>query len=206
MSKKKMSKTPMQVLLNLVCCALLIALQVVLSRWLSFQTWNLKIGFSFVPVVLAARLFGPVEAMLVYGIGDVVGTLLFPVGPYFPGFTVSAVLSGLIYGLFLYKKNGSYVFFGKKDGKESKINEILRIAGAVGLIQLICSFLLNSLWISIAYGSPFVSLLATRWPQSLGMGVVQIGLLALVLERLCAPVEKILKKGSRRAVPAKAEE
>lgn len=206
MSKKKMSKTPTQVLLNLVCCALLIALQVVLSRWLSFQTWNLKIGFSFVPVVLAARLFGPVEAMLVYGIGDVVGTFLFPVGAYFPGFTVSAVLSGLIYGLFLYKKNGSYVFFGKKDGKATKKSEILRLVGAVGLIQLICSFLLNSLWISIAYGAPFAAQLATRWPQSLSMGVVQIVLLALVLERLCAPVEKILQKGSRRAASAKREE
>ncbi len=206
MSKKKNAKTPTEVLVNLVCCALLIALQVVLSRWLSFQTWNLKIGFSFVPVVLAARLFGPVQAMLVYGIGDVVGTLLFPVGAYFPGFTVSAVLSGLIYGLFLYKKNGSYVFFGKKDGQTSKVNEILRIAGAVGLIQLICSFFLNSLWISIAYGAPFTAQLATRWPQSLGMGVVQIVLLAFVLERLCAPVEKILRKGIRTTAPAKPEE
>lgn len=206
MSKKKMSKTPTQVLLNLVCCALLIALQVVLSRWLSFQTWNLKIGFSFVPVVLAARLFGPLEAMLVYGIGDVVGTFLFPVGAYFPGFTVSAVLSGLIYGLFLYKKNGSYVFFGKKDGKATKKSEIFRLVGAVGLIQLICSFFLNSLWISIAYGAPFAAQLATRWPQSLSMGAVQIVLLALVLERLCAPVEKILRKGSRRAASAKREE
>ncbi|MGN1443842.1 MAG: folate family ECF transporter S component [Acutalibacteraceae bacterium] len=206
MSKKKNAKTPTEVLVNLVCCALLIALQVVLSRFLSFQTWNLKIGFSFVPVVLAARLFGPVASMLVYGIGDVIGTFLFPVGAYFPGFTVSAVLSGLIYGLFLYKKSGSYVFFGKKDGQESKWSEILRIAGAVGLIQLICSFLLNSLWISIAYGAPFAAQLATRWPQSLGMGVVQIVLLALVLERLCDPVEKILKKGSRRAVSVKTEE
>lgn len=206
MSKKKNAKTPTEVLVNLVCCALLIALQVVLSRWLSFQTWNLKIGFSFVPVALAARLFGPVEAMLVYGIGDVVGTFLFPVGAYFPGFTVSAVLSGLIYGMFLYKKNGSYVFFGKKDSKATKKSEIIRIVGAVGLIQLICSFLLNSLWISIAYGAPFAAQLVTRWPQSLGMGVVQIVLLALVLERLCAPVEKILKKGSRRTVTAKPEE
>lgn len=206
MSKKKNAKTPTEVLVNLVCCALLIALQVVLSRFLSFQTWNLKIGFSFVPVVLAARLFGPVASMLVYGIGDVIGTFLFPVGAYFPGFTLSAVLSGLIYGLFLYKKNNSYVFFGKKDGKASKINEILRIAGAVGLIQLICSFLLNSLWISIISGSPFASQLAVRWPQSLGMGVVQIVLLALVLERLCSPIEKILKKGSRRAVSVKTEE
>ncbi|MGN1195470.1 MAG: folate family ECF transporter S component [Acutalibacteraceae bacterium] len=206
MSKKKIAKTPTEVLVNLVCCALLIALQVVLSRFLSFQTWNLKIGFSFVPVVLAARLFGPVGAMLVYGIGDVIGTFMFPVGAYFPGFTLSAVLSGLIYGLFLYKKGGSFVFFGKKDGKESKGSEIIRIVGAVGLIQLICSFLLNSLWISIAYGAPFAAQLATRWPQSLGMAVVQIVLLALVLERLCVPVEKILSKGARKVVTPTPEE
>lgn len=189
MSKKKITKTPTEVLVNLVCCALLIALQVVLSRFLSFQTWNLKIGFSFVPVVLAARLFGPVASMLVYGIGDVVGTFMFPVGAYFPGFTVSAVLSGLIYGLFLNRKSSP-----------------LRIIGSAVLNQLICSFLLNSLWISIAYGAPFLSQLATRWPQSLGMAVVQIVLLIPFLERLCVPIEKVMAKGRRKTAAAKPEE
>ena len=174
MKKKYSSKTSLEVL---VCVALLIALQVVLSRFLSIAMWNMKIGFSFIPVVIAARLFGPLGAMAVYGIGDVIGALLFPTGAYFPGFTASAVLSGLIYGIFLWKKCGP-----------------VRITFAVILNQLICSFFLNSLWISIAYGANFTSQLAVRWPQSLGMGIVQIVLMIVALERICKPIEKMIYK------------
>ncbi|MGN1418966.1 MAG: folate family ECF transporter S component [Acutalibacteraceae bacterium] len=182
MSKKVSSKTPQEVLVSLVCTALLIALQVVLSRWLSIQAWNLKIGFSFIPVVIAARLFGPLGSMAVYGIGDIVGTLLFPTGPYFPGFTLSAVICGLVYGLFLYKKSS-----------------VLRIVLSVVINQFFCSFLLNSFWISYVYGSPYKALLATRWIQSLGMGVVMILVLVIALERICVPIEKnILSKVRRR--------
>lgn len=179
--KKNSSKTPMEVLINLSCTALLIALQVVLSRWLSIQTPVLKIGFSFIPVVIAARLYGPVGSALVYGLGDIIGSLLFPVGAYFPGFTVSAVLSGLVYGVFL-------------KGKSNLVRSIL----SVGIVQLCFSFLLNSFWLKIITGNPYSSLLLTRWPQSLGMAAVQILVIALLLERVCAPLEKVIKKSSRK--------
>ena len=38
--------------------AILIAAQFVISQFLTFQVWNIKIGFSFVPVVIAARQIG----------------------------------------------------------------------------------------------------------------------------------------------------
>lgn len=171
--KKSSSKTSVKVLVNLCCTAILIALQVVLSRWLSISTPILKIGFSFVPVVIAARLFGVWGSVTVYALGDIIGALLFPVGAYFPGFTLSAAISGLIYGLFLKGKSN-----------------LPRAALAVGLNQLLCSFLLNSLWISITTGNPYLSLLATRWPQSLLMGVVQVIIIVVALERVCAPIEK----------------
>ena len=46
-----------QRLKTLVFCAVLVAVQVVLSRFLSVNAWNTKIGFGFVPVVLAAALY-----------------------------------------------------------------------------------------------------------------------------------------------------
>ena len=86
--------------LKLVCLsAMLIAVEVVLNRFLSINTMGLKIGFSFVPIVIAAMLFGGVRAGIIYALADLIGALLFPIGPYFPGFTVSAFLMGLIYGL-----------------------------------------------------------------------------------------------------------
>ena len=44
----------------MVTCAALIAAAIVLSRFLSINVWNLKIGFTFVPVFIAAYLYGPI--------------------------------------------------------------------------------------------------------------------------------------------------
>lgn len=44
--------------------AILIAAQFVISQFLTFQVWNIKIGFSFVPVVIAARLYGAIGAQV----------------------------------------------------------------------------------------------------------------------------------------------
>ena len=51
MSEKKMSRTH-----RLVLMAMLAAVQIVLSRFLSINLWNLKIGFAFVPIALAGML------------------------------------------------------------------------------------------------------------------------------------------------------
>jgi len=83
--------------------AMLVAVEIVLNRFCSINTLGLKIGFSFVSPVVAAMLYGPVVSAVVYGLADFIGSNLFPIGPYHPGFTVCAVLMGLMYGLFLYR-------------------------------------------------------------------------------------------------------
>lgn len=135
---------------------MLTALEIILNRFLSINAWNIKIGFSFVPIVIAAVFFGPLAGGIVGALGDALGAILFPIGPYFPGFTATAFVTGFIFGLFLHKKQ-----------------TIPRIAGAVLINQLIFSFLVNSLWISILYGSPFVPLLATRIVQVIIVGAFQ---------------------------------
>ena len=74
----------------IITLGILIAAEIILNRFFSVNTWNLKIGFSFVPVVLAAILYGPLSGGIVGGLGDFLGAILFPVGPYFPGFTITA--------------------------------------------------------------------------------------------------------------------
>lgn len=128
-----------------VTIGMLTAVHIVLSRFLSINAWNLKIGFAFVPVFLAARLYGPIPAALVGGLGDFLGAVLFPIGPYFPGFTLSCALTGVVFGVLLHKKQS-----------------VPRIAAAVCLNQLGISLCVTTLWISILYGSPYLPLLATR--------------------------------------------
>lgn len=78
----------------MVTCAALIAAAIVLSRFLSINAWNLKIGFTFVPVFIAAYLYGPIGGAVVGGIADFIGAILFPIGAYFPGFTLTCVITG----------------------------------------------------------------------------------------------------------------
>lgn len=142
---------------TLTLSALLAALEIVLSRFLSISAWNTKIGFAFVPVALAALLLGPLNAGIVAALADFLGALLFPVGPYFPGFTLTAFLMGLCYGVFLYKKQSFW-----------------RIVLAVAVHQFLLSLLLNTLWISLLYGSPFGPLLISRLPQCALLTAVQL--------------------------------
>lgn len=95
-----MSKTK-----KMILAALFITLSIILSRFLSIKTPLLAISFNFVPVILSAAWLGPKYTVIVTGISDLIGAILFPFGEYFVGFTVSAVLLGLIYGLILYKKD-----------------------------------------------------------------------------------------------------
>ena len=141
----------------LVTIALLVAMEVVLSRFLSISAWNIKIGFSFLPIVIGAILYGPIGGGLIGALGDLLGATLFPIGAYFPGFTLTAFLTGFVFGLFLYKSQS-----------------IPRIVGAVLVNQCILSLCLNTLWISILYGSPYGPLFITRITQTLILIAVEI--------------------------------
>ncbi len=141
----------------IIYIGILTAIEIVLNRFLSVNAWNLKIGFNFVPIAIAAILFGPVWGGVVAALGDFLGALLFPIGPYFPGFTLTAFLIGMILGLFLYKKR-----------------TVVRTIIAVAINQLILGLLLNSLWISILYGRGFIVLLSTRIVQCAILLPVQI--------------------------------
>ena len=39
---------------NLVTFSMLVAIQIILTRFLSVQAWNFRIGFGFVPIVFAS--------------------------------------------------------------------------------------------------------------------------------------------------------
>jgi len=142
---------------TLVLMGVLVSIDIVLERLVSFQAWHIRIGFSFIAVVIAAMMLGPVRAGIMAAVSDIIGALLFPVGTFFPGFTLTAFLVGMIYGIFLFKK-------------QSK----LRVIFAVGIHQCILSLLLNTLWISILYGSPYWPIFITRVMQTAIMIPVEL--------------------------------
>lgn len=153
--------------------AVLIAIEIVLSRFLSIHTWNVKISFSFIPIVLAAMLFGALEAGMVAAIGDILGAFMFPVGPYFPGFTVTAFITGVLFAMFLKKRQS-----------------IVNICMSVLAVQVVGSLIMNTYFIAILYGTPFRVLLATRVYQTVVMTIVQIVTIWIVSSNLLPALKK----------------
>ncbi len=88
---------------RLVLMAMFVAVQIILSRFLSINLWNLKIGFSFIPIVLAGILLGPLSAGLVGLVADVLGATLFPIGAFLPRFSLTSFITAFGYGFFLHK-------------------------------------------------------------------------------------------------------
>ena len=158
MSEKKMSRTH-----RIVLMAMLAAIQIVLSRFLSINLWNLKIGFSFVPIALAGMLLGPVGAGLTGMVADIIGATLFPSGTFFPGFTLTAFITAFGYGFFLHKKQ-----------------DMPHILAAVLFSEIVGTLLLNTKWIAILYGTAFMPIFVTRVGQAVGMGIVEVVVIKLL--------------------------
>lgn len=138
----------------MVTCALLVALQVILARFLSINTTFVVINFSFLAVALSGILFGPLWALAVGAVSDLIGATLFPFGAFFPGFTVTAGLVGLIYGLFLHQKGEG--FHGRALW--------LRVVGA-SLCASLTRLVLNSVWLYIMYGKGLFGMLPPASPR-----------------------------------------
>ena len=165
-------------LVDLVILALKLALNILLSRFLSIATPAAKIGFSFLPEAVAAVLYGPLGGMAVAGLGDLAGALMFPIGPYFPGYTITALLRGAILGFGLYRRHPFW-----------------RILLTVATSMVCCTLLLNSLWITVGGTwagllpenfsiAAFWAMLGSRLPQAGILCVVQTVVLELLLNRL----------------------
>ncbi len=85
---------------NLVLMGVLIAMQVVLARFLGIQiNEGLRVSFECIPIILAGFWLGPISGMLVGAVSDILGTVLSGYGAYFPLLTVGPMLLGALCGL-----------------------------------------------------------------------------------------------------------
>ena len=150
---------------KLITLSVLVAMDVVLTRFLSINAWNTRIGFGFVPMVIAAMMYGPLSAGIVAALADFIGAILFPTGPYFPGFTFSVFLMGIVFGLFLYKDRSFW-----------------RVVVSVLITQFVISLFLTTYWISFLYGENYKALLATRVVQSAIISAAQIIVIPLMAQ------------------------
>ncbi|WP_066497580.1 folate family ECF transporter S component [Abyssisolibacter fermentans] len=123
----------------LVSASILTAISIILSRFLGviIPIAGLpaqKITFGAIPIAIVGIVFGPIAGILSGIVSDLVGFLINPMGGmYFPGFTVSAALSGAIPGI-VYKILKQKKFNFKKINFNI-INSLMIIFMAAGVIK-----------------------------------------------------------------------
>ena len=152
-------------LLTIVVCGLMAALAIVLSATTSIYIpgTDMKIGFSGLPNRAVDFLYGPVIGCIFGGVMDIVKFFVKPDGAFFPGYTLTAMLGGLIYGTFFYRLH-------IKQPKDSRIStlilanlkSLILIFIAEVLVKVFCNLGLNTLWSAMFTGKAYLAVLPGR--------------------------------------------
>ena len=145
---------------TLVISAVLVALNIVITRLLSVNIGPVRIGLGFIPIAFGSMLFGTFWGMAISVVADVLGAVLSGTG-YWPGFGLSAALYGVTYGLFLYRHEKS----------------VKNITLCVVLQAIIIDTLMGALWYNVYAGMAFSAALIGRAINAFAMIPVKIVLI-----------------------------
>lgn len=122
---------------TIVLTSILIALSLIVETFgkaVPINFFDRQVMFVFLPQSLISMLFGPIVGMVSGAIIDLLGFLIFNPGfPFFPGYTLSSMISSLIFALFMYRTRIS----------------VLKLASAKFLINMIVNVILGSIWMAI---------------------------------------------------------
>lgn len=85
---------------NLVMMAALIAMQIILARFLGIQVSDtLRVSFESIPVILAGMWLGPIPGAIVAVVADFLGTILSGYGTWFPPLVLGPLSVGILSGV-----------------------------------------------------------------------------------------------------------
>ena len=163
---------------KIILSGLLLSLYIILSRFVSFKSQILVISFSFIPIIISAIILGPKYSLVIAALGDFLGATLFPFGSYFIGFTIIEAFSGLIYGIFLYKKETQE----EKNFFEGH-NFFLRLLFSSFINLIIIGIFITGLMISKLYGQAYIVVLSSRAITKTIMLPIQIIIMYLLNKR-----------------------
>ena len=149
-------------------------------------TPTIRIGPGFLCNACIGMLFGPFVAMLAGICTDTLGYLVNSGGAaYFPGYMLTAMLGGILHGLFLYPAG------------RSRPRRLVRVVLDKTCINLFCNLGLNTLWLSMRYGDSFLVLLPARAIKNLMMLPFECIALAVVTEAVYQIETKRLRTAHR---------
>ncbi|WP_057741586.1 folate family ECF transporter S component [Limosilactobacillus secaliphilus] len=157
---------------RLTLAAMLCGLQVILGKMAIGDPSLLKVGLGFIATALIGYCLGPWIGGGVMIVNDIISNTILNTGNmFFPGFTLSAFISGVLAGMFLYGQTVSW--------QRIFCYEFVQI--------LVSNVLLTTLWIyimSLSAGSnsrTFNALLMLRLPKEVISWPIQSLIILLVL-------------------------
>ena len=128
---------------------------------------SLKIYFSFLVISLGCYVYGPAVGILVGFANDTLGFLISSFGePYFPGYLITAMLSGLIYGTLLYRQRIT----------------VLRLVVVRLVINYGSNVLLGSVWKAMLYGKGYYYYFTTGLVKNTTMLPIEVLLMMLMFQ------------------------
>ena len=149
----------------LTASAFLIALGVVLSFFRIPLSTVTEITLTGLPIAAGGYLFGPWIGILIGALIDICGFFISPKGAFFPGFTISTALMGMIYGMFLYRKRWEHEAGGKSLLNAGEKGLVLRVVLSHLMKTVFISLLLNCFWLSVFYGMSFRAVFLASIPK-----------------------------------------
>ena len=164
---------------TITTAGILLAIQMVLSSYGTIEvTDSLKISLAHLALAPTAVFFGPVVAGMQGALSDILGFLLKPTGPYFPGFTITAMLLGVIYGMSLYKTK----------------HTLPRVIITRVVVMLFVNILLNTVFLTMLYGPSRLATLPVRVVKNF----VQLPFDCILLYSMCNILKRVPNPNSAR--------
>lgn len=161
---------------SLVIAALLCALAIVIEKFqIPLGTPSLQVSMSFLVIALCSMLTGPLLAIACGVLVDLIGAIGSGY-PFFAGYTLTAVLTAVIFALFLYRARPT---FG-------------RVLLARGVINLFVNTLLGSLWRLVMYhGMPYAGYVTLSGVKNLVFLPLEVFLLCIFFRAMYTPLRQL---------------
>lgn len=153
---------------TLTGAALMTAATVILDFFRIVLTPTMEISFSFLGVAMAGMFYGPVVGGIVGGMADILEYLVRPSGAFFIGFTISKIVTGVIFGLFLYKQTPT----------------LKRLAIALLVENVVVTLILTPIWLNIMYGTALFAVV--RVFRCIVMYPIKLALLYMLCKSIAA--------------------
>ncbi len=158
----------------LTFCGMMGALALILSYVATIKVGQfIRIGFSGLPGQIVDYLFGPWIGAIFAGTMDIVKWFVNGDGEFFFGFTVTAIVAAIIYGLFLYNK-------------PLKVSNVII---SQLLVKLFCNIGLNTLWLKMLYNQAVLAIL----PGRIVSNAVMLPIDCFIMYAMLKVVGKIIK-------------